>query len=82
MVFFASLYTVSSLQGLGGGDWKEGQKEGREGRETEREGAWERKKEYDGHLILSTLTCLHHMLLTFSPEATVGRMMQPQMLEH
>lgn len=82
--FSTSLYTVSTLQGLGGGVWKEGKKEGREGRETERESELgrEREREYDRHLILSTLTCLHHMLLTFSPEATVGRMMQPQMLGH
>ena len=75
-----------------------GRKGGREGRRKKKEkekeggsgelgGVGERERErkerkFDRHLIHIILTCLHHMLLTFGPEATVRRMMQPQMLGH
>ena len=56
-----------------GGKREKGSEGGRKkGRKKKGEKIWR-------HFLHFILTCLHHMLLTISPEATVGKMTQPQM---
>lgn len=64
----------------GGGRGRVRRKEEKEKKEVREGGRKEEKREKIWrHFLHFILTCLHHMLLTISPEATVGKMTQPQM---